>query len=202
MAIIVYKDSAKTMPGLPDRPSNFTIAPGENLLKGRSELVSDPIYGMTQDELDHLQDQSWWFVLVRLIPKFDVSGWDTDTPHPLHRIWELVASASYLRSVASRYSSDEESGLETPTAWEKQAEEMLQNIIDPPKERMRIYLARTTSGEIILPRNRVHLPVVVGGETIFYPRTDQFTQHGLVSDQNAETLFKNLVSGGIYPWGI
>ena len=187
---------------LAQKPSSFRLEPGKGLLKGRRELQSNPSHGMIDEDVNKCEQWAWMQIISIFSGLFDTSAWDTDPPEPLPQLWELLASAAYLRFVKQEFSQDK-SQNDLPTIWGRDADKMIRGRL-PSKQlkgEHRMYFIKTASGvagNIQWPnRDYIATIYVISSAIEFFPEYNTDTSHSQTTFQNFEDFFKdrNLAAG-------
>jgi len=77
--------------------SYCTLEVAAGYLKNIDALAADPTKGITQADLDRAEADAQALIDSQLAPRYDVTGWATDTPPVIELVAEMLAGAQVLR---------------------------------------------------------------------------------------------------------
>lgn len=180
----------------PEKPDSFKLKPGERFLKGRKATSSSMTQGVQDKEKNRCEQWAWWRIISIFVGPYDISEWNDDPPIPLNEIWELIASALYLKFVLQRMSTDE--GGDIAVQWIQDAQAMMADLLPKrsgKRDRLRRHFIKN-DGTIQHPQyDYFNKPVVYTSGITFFPDTDSATSHGLTTFANFESFWRENTLG-------
>lgn len=181
---------------IPAKPSEFLLSPGKGLLKGQAPLANTGQQGMQDEDVNKCEEWAWGEILSIFGGMYDISFWDTDPPIPLPQLWELLASAMYLRFVVKLFAASKQEN-DIPTMWGQDADKLVRGLLPGKQQRgeVRRYFIRTdsaNSGEKLWPsKDYVNRIYVITPAEVFFPAYDTDKSHGMTSKFSFEDFFKD-----------